>query len=764
MRPASSKPKKQSKQLLQSTHKREPEGASFKKFPKNLPQEKPPASEQSARLKAENLKLKARILQEEKGHKSKEVKKVRTPGGSKGPKTSNLLVQGLKKRIALLQKENKTLKEALDALRKSIKMTNAQELNEDIKAYKDECERLRGLVDKGGDKSEEKKGKNKSTEKQSKLIDELKAENKELNKKLQKVLKDASSQKSETDEKKNSLETANKQLTREVQNLKEQIENEKKVDNAKKEEIQKLKDKAAKQEEDYEKRIKALEKELAERKRAPSPKEDQKKVEKMIDTITKEELKIPATQLKLNLILADIEPKGIRKALLKGLSDDKKMSIRDLSDSLKAMPGKLEQEDAVKMARYLIEPRTKQVPQNEMLDKKVSAIEEGIIKLTGKYTLNCKNNPEVVQETLLKKISEKLELFADQLQNTADDNGNITLEQLEKIFKDMKFDLTQEEYDYIVLIMYEQNKDLQKMHYEAFVQHLSELLNKLLENAGGESEGEGTPTHEKSPVKELQSDSKKGEEKSPEQKSDEEVKDLSENEILSLVQSCFTKIAEKMAEKQVDLEKLFKDKIYKKRVDGEEVELISPENFMKAIKKIGVEELGAVEKTYLTRMLAASEKEPGLRIADIIQILKDNCTGGNENNEEEEMNLNDLDKVSLVLLLALSEYLTNTNTTLHKVFENVIYKQPVQIEDEELEVELINSHEFFETINNIGIETEESQHENLKMFLCIDPSYVDKCSVDKLKMILEEFKTNQELKEQAKEYYQEFVEEDGDQM
>lgn len=750
---------------------------SFKKFPKNAPQEKPPSSERSARVRAENVRLKGRLLQDELAHKSKELKKTRAAGGSRGPKNSNVLVQGLKKRVAILQKENKTLKEGLDALKKSLKMTTAQELNEEIKAYKDECARLRTIIDKGGnDKShqevkEEKKGKNKSSEKHNKVVEELKAENKELNKKLQKALKDAESKKSEAEEKKSSIEAANKKLAKEVKELKDQIESMKKADNSKAqaEELQRAKDKLAKQE-DYERKIKALEKELGEYKRErksppkEQPKEDQKKVERLVDIVGKEEVKLPSVQLRLNLILADVAPEDVRKSVFSGSGGDKKVSIKELANALENDPASLEQEDAVKIARYLIEPRiSKQVPQNEMLDKKVSAIEEGLLSLIGNYTLNCKNNPEAVQESLLGKINEKLEPFADRLQNAADSNGNLSLSGLEKIFADMNFDLTQDEHDYILLTMYRENKNLREMQYEAFVQHLGELLSKLLENADEEGESGDAPSadKEKSPSKESPSDSKK--EKSPEQKSDEEMENLSENEILSLVQNCFTRIAEKVAEKQIDLEKLLKDKVYRKRVGGEEVELISPEDFMKAMKKIGVDEFKPVEKAYLQKMLAASEKENGFRIKDIIQILKDNWTGGNENNEEREMEIGDLDKVSLVLLLALSEYLSNTNTSLQKLFENVMYKQPVQIDDEELEIDIINSHDFFEIMNNIGIETEESQHENLKLFLCIDPGYVDKFSVQKLSMVLDEFKTNEELREHAREYYQEFIEED-DQM
>ena len=71
----------------------------------------------------------------------------------------------------------------------------------------------------------------------------------------------------------------------------------------------------------------------------------------------------------------------------------------------------------------------------------------------------------------------------------------------------------------------------------------------------------------------------------------------------------------------------------------------------------------------------------------------------------------------------------------------------------------LESSSFFKILNKIGIETEESQHDNLKLFLCIDPSYHDKFSIDKIKMILEEFKNNAQLRERAQKYYNELVNE-----
>lgn len=257
---------------------------------------------------------------------------------------------------------------------------------------------------------------------------------------------------------------------------------------------------------------------------------------------------------------------------------------------------------------------------------------------------------------------------------------------------------------------------------------------------------------------------------------------MNEEQVLALVQTCFTEIAEQISNKGVSAEEVFGEGVYTKVVDDEEIELISPATFKKALKKLGVREFKPLEDAYLNKMLVASETENGYKVKDIIQILNDyGVPGDNEqeednvqnidsnldsqqekNNEEGEINIEDLDKVSMVLLLALSEYLSNTNNSLEKVFENVAYKQPVQIDEEELEIDIVNSKDFFETINGIGIETEEEQHENLKAFLCLDPSYSDKFSLDKLRMAIEEFRTNEELRECAKQYYQELV--DADQV
>eukprot|EP00826_Nyctotherus_ovalis_P043446 TRINITY_DN4578_c0_g1_i1.p1 TRINITY_DN4578_c0_g1~~TRINITY_DN4578_c0_g1_i1.p1 ORF type:complete len:673 (+),score=254.13 TRINITY_DN4578_c0_g1_i1:637-2655(+) len=666
----------------------------------------------------------------------------------------------MKKRMAAVQKENKALKESVESLKKSLKMTNAQELTAEVKMFSEECVRLRGMIE-NQEKQEDREGAEevgRVTKEQAETVTKLRAENGELNRRLKKVLEEVEQWKNKTE----SLENSNKK----AKSLKDQLESLKNFDKSKEqaEELERTKAQLVSQRKEYEKRISDLEQRLAGSTKLPQAKpEESKKTEKIIG---KEAIKDTAIELRLNLILSNVQQSELRTVLNEYAKD--KISIKDLTAVFKSSPSSLKADKAHKLARYLVEPRTtKEIVYDEMLDKKVTEVLEGLSSVIGNYTLSHNNNPEAIQESLLEKVNEKLQSFAETLQESADDNGYITLSTFQTICNDMQLQLLQEEFDYILLTMYKQTRDLSKLPYELFVEHLSELLNKLLEH-------DEESVHES--ARELPA-----EEASPE---------LDEEQVLALVQRCFTDIAEQIVSRGVSASSVFGEGVYRKVIEGEEVELISPEGFAKSMRKLGVKEFKPLENAYLNKMLAASEEEPGYKVKDIVQILNDyGVSGENEHeeeqtgdnldsndnpesqqknspqhkdNEEEEVNIEDLDKVSMVLLLALSEYLNNTNSSLEKVFENVVYKQPVQIDEEELEIDIINSKDFFETINGIGIETEEEQHENLKAFLCLDPSYSDKFSLDKLKMAIEEFKTNEDLRECAKQYYQELV--DADQV
>jgi len=262
---------------------------------------------------------------------------------------------------------------------------------------------------------------------------------------------------------------------------------------------------------------------------------------------------------------------------------------------------------------------------------------------------------------------------------------------------------------------------------------------------------------------EIEKDEKS--EENREESIEKEIKDMTEDEMVEVTQKCFMEIANQMNSKKETMETLFGEIAYTKSIENEEAILLNPKDFLKQIEsKLGIT-FKPIEKTCLSKVLAMSETEDAIKLNDLAQILHDFGikAEGVESEDNEEMNFNELDKVSMVLMLALTEYIMSSKIPLYDLFADNIYQQDVQVEEEQLKVDMINSADFFETLTKIGISMEEKEHDNLKKFLCIDPEYMDKLMIKKLKRAIEEFAVNETIREMAQKCYQELVEEEGDQ-
>jgi hypothetical protein len=238
---------------------------------------------------------------------------------------------------------------------------------------------------------------------------------------------------------------------------------------------------------------------------------------------------------------------------------------------------------------------------------------------------------------------------------------------------------------------------------------------------------------------------------------------VSEDEMIEIAQRCFFSIAEQMAKKQQTIHSVFQDVIFKKTIEGEEVELVTPLDFLSGLRQLGIEDLQTVNYTCLIKVLAVNEEEKHIRINDLVQILEDYGIVEQDSVEEriaEELKFEDLDKVSIVLMLALTEYLIKAKVPLYELFRDVIFKQEIQVEGKQLRVDLIKSTDFFAVLQHIGINIEEKEHENLNAFLCLDPGHTDKLLVKKIKRAIEEFAMNEQLRAYAQQIYQELVEEE----
>lgn len=766
-RPVSSNNKKYSKAVMRSSQK-SGWASSSKYLSKNAQRNKGELDDEALilkravnTLKAENIHLKNRVLRGERelNEKNREVRSLlnRLNGASKKSKSRKAdPLTSLKRQVFDIQSENKALREGIELLRKGLKASTRQELSIEIQEISEECARLRNVLEEvvkrkpyavSSDASEE-------IRKQDNAIEKLKAENKNLAEKFRVAKSEAERLKSKMLNSSNDPVIAEQE--KEMQKLKRQIEEQKKSSgsNAKLEDLQREKADLIKKEAEYEEMIRDISMQIIEEKRARKNElrpqsesvEDQKR--QVLKLVDKDVIHKITTELRLNLIISNTEFKNLKKILFKNYEDDDKVSIHELSKVFQRGPCKLGSDAALKVARYLVEPRKgKETEFDELREEKASVVFGNLALVMGTYTLKHNSKPEVIQESLLGKISERVEDFADTLQNSADDEGFVKLEDLEQVCKAMNFGLSSDELDYLLLTMYKKSKNADKLRCEYLLKHLEDLLNNLMEKQEGLDLDE--PIEKSKEDKSLSRHDQLG----------DDQEEMSEEEILAQIQKCFVSLATAMKSQGLTVNSLFKKDIYKQDVEGEETELLPFSSFLKAPRKLGFPEFTDVEKRNMERVFSLVGPEKGLQVGDLVQILED-FGSPKDNDMEEEMEIEDLDKVSMVLLLALSDYLKSEKASVEKAFEQVIYKQPVQVDNEELEIEIIDSPEFFEVINKIGIETDESQHDNLKAFLCIDPSHADKLSLDKLRAVVEAFTHNEELRDRAKEYYQKLIEED----
>ena len=336
----------------------------------------------------------------------------------------------------------------------------------------------------------------------------------------------------------------------------------------------------------------------------------------------------------------------------------------------------------------------------------------------------------------------------------------------------MQLGLNQEEVEYVTLSMYRASRDI----YHLPTGEMGKLFKQLglsaketneeqpIKSAGDENKEEAEIAEEVEGKKEEEEEVKEGQEKNeddyepefegdankkkhipvsqsvPDEKSNNALEpkeeSIGEDQIIEIAQKCFGEIAETMHTKGITVRKLFGDATYKEQTEEGEEELINSADFIKILHELGIE-INEVAEHCLLKVLAATSEEKFIRIADFVQVMDD--YGALEKTKEEEgkehnfpMNLNELDKVSMVIMLALSEYLKKEKLVAQDLFASAVYKQLVKTRTQQKSVDLINSADFFKVLHDIGIKTEDTEHENLKLFLCLDASYPDKLQVKKL--------------------------------
>ena len=183
-------------------------------------------------LKGVNSKLKYKISQREKDliEKDREIRLLieqRNDAISRCMKESNKsnpVIQGFRKRIEDYKEEIISLRQKIDLLKKSNKLTAINELRAEIKVYNNECSRLRKIIERFSQgnfniDTEETERLKRRIKDQEGSFKKLKTENDELIKRAKKLKEEAVQCQAKADEAKRNTELANN----EVKTLREDI-------------------------------------------------------------------------------------------------------------------------------------------------------------------------------------------------------------------------------------------------------------------------------------------------------------------------------------------------------------------------------------------------------------------------------------------------------------------------------------------------------------------------------------------------------------
>jgi len=380
---------------------------------------------------------------------------------------------------------------------------------------------------------------------------------------------------------------------------------------------------------------------------------------------------------------------------------------------------------------------------------------------------------------------------------------------VDEISNKLNIEFTIPEHDLILLQMYRQNYNIKKLPVSPLINFLERICSKVIaeeevqqENVkepGNEYEEEYNEEEEKFedvnipsrfPVKEQYKNSSNGipskfppkEEPNKEQSEDkyeagsdfeddfeseeseakEDFGNITQEQMIDIAQKVFFNLANAMLQGKMTVRKLFSADIIKQTFNGEEMEVIVAENFIQGINNIGLTNLQPIEYACLIKVLAVNDEGEFIKVEDLMQILAD--YGIKENNESDKgkpKDLLNLDKFSMILLLALTEYLLKSNTPLYELFEEKIKQEKIIVKSKERKVELMESKDFFEVLASIGIQLEDDENEDLKKALSFNhKQFANKISVKKLKNAIEQFAFNDELRKKAQDCYEEFVEEE----
>ena len=129
-----------------------------------------------------------------------------------------------------------------------------------------------------------------------------------------------------------------------------------------------------------------------------------------------------------------------------------------------------------------------------------------------------------------------------------------------------------------------------------------------------------------------------------EQKNQEQVEEevVDEDEVIDVAERVFFRIADQLTKQgQASMRALFKEHIFETEVQGQMLELLTPDGLLDGIKALGITDLTEKDSRYLLRVLTKPELEGTIVVQELLQIMenlgfKEEYENNDESSSEED--------------------------------------------------------------------------------------------------------------------------------
>lgn len=115
------------------------------------------------------------------------------------------------------------------------------------------------------------------------------------------------------------------------------------------------------------------------------------------------------------------------------------------------------------------------------------------------------------------------------------------------------------------------------------------------------------------------------------------------------------------------------------------------------------------------------------------------------------LDLSELDQKSVKIMVMLMLFLLENNISADEFFEPVIYQQNVKSKNKAQVLEIMKSEDFFAILQERGIRSKATEHQNLKEFLQLSAQHPDLLALKSVKKTLEQMAENEDFMDAIRE-------------